>query len=245
MKTGILLHVYHLETIAWDELVWGRPESDQLGTATRLVECLLDIPASEEVCGIIYSGPSSKDGLIEGAYTKQFLLDRLDRLTEFPRLRERLAALPASERALLERRLHDVVVGPVIKNTLAEVRMAAAYFAEQQVDRVLEIAAATHAPRCMRDQAVLRHKGEIPLGQTWHLVASDVNYHGRTPDDIVIAEPMHRQDNPLYDYHPSWIEVTKRYSYLTLEHKKELLRIMDDATTKMLAEQPKDTQMAN
>jgi hypothetical protein len=111
-------------------------------------------------------------------------------LAEFPRLQKRLEALTTEQHALLRKRLNDLEVGPVIKNTRAEVSMAAAYFAEKQVDRVLQIAAATHTPRCLRDQVETRYRGEIPLGQTWYTIASDVNYHGCTPNDIVIAEPI-------------------------------------------------------
>jgi hypothetical protein len=244
-KIGFLLHVYHLETTSWEEMVWGRPERDELGTATKLVECMLNVPAHEEIVSIVYSGPSQKDGLTEGAYTKQFLVDRIGRLGEFPRLKARLGTLPAEEHDLLARRINDMVVGPVIKNTLAEVHEAAGFFAEQQADMVIQVAAATHAARCLRDQVVARYEGLIALGTPWLVAASDVNYHGVTPHDVVIAEPIHRQDNPLFGYHPSWVEVTKRYPHLTLEHKKELLARLDEMTSHMLAAQPHDTPMAN
>lgn len=226
-------------------MVWGRPEKDELGTATKLVECMLDTPADVEAISVIFSGPSQADGLIEGAYTKQFLLDRIERLREFPRLKSKLDALSAAEHALLVKRLHDITVGPVIKNTLAEVQAGAKFFKEQKVNMVIQIAAATHAVRCLRDQVITRYDGLIARGQLWFTAASDVNFHNKTPHDIVIAEPMSRPDNPLYGYHPSWVDVTKRYPYLNLENKKLLLSKLDEMTAAMLAQQPHDTEIAN
>jgi hypothetical protein len=244
-KIGILLHVYHLETTSWEEMVWGKPEANELGTGTKFVECLLNIPAHEEVVSVVYSGPSQRDGLIEGAYTKKFILDRIDQLESFPRLKQKLDALTTDERELFVKRLNELSVGQVIKNTLTEVECGAAFFAEQRADMVIQVAAATHAPRCLRDQVIVRHRGLIDITQQWVVTASDVNYHYVTPHDIVIAEPIHRQDNPLFGYHPSWVEVTKRYPHLSLENKKVLLQQLDAVTSEMLANQPHSTEVAN
>jgi hypothetical protein len=137
------------------------------------------------------------------------------------------------------------VEGPVIKNTVGELEHGAAFFREQQADMVIQVAAATHAPRCLRDQVIARFEGWIELHQYWVVTASDVNYHNVTPRDVVVAEPIHRQDNPLFGYHPSWVEVTKRYPHLTLENKKTLLQKMDEITAEMLTGQPQDTEVAN
>jgi hypothetical protein len=86
-KVGILVHCRHLETIAWEELVFGIPEQDRLGDLSTLARVILSLEPSEELASIVIGcGPSWKDGLNEGDYTKQFLLDNFDRLHEFPRL---------------------------------------------------------------------------------------------------------------------------------------------------------------
>lgn len=245
MKIGILLHVYHLETDGWQQLVWGDPETDSLGTGTKLVECLLDTPTSDEVNVIVYSGPSMRDGMGEGAYTKQLILDGIDHLNDFPRLRTKLATLTDAEHARLVERVQNITLGPSIKNTAAEMQHAAAYFAQHKVDRVLQIAAATHAARCLRDQASARFHGLIDKHQQWFTVASDINYVGYTPDDVVIAEPIHRKDNPLYGFHPAWSEVTKHYPHLTLENKKKVLLQIDQLMSEALAAQPEATEVVN
>lgn len=244
-KIGILLHVYHLETTSWEEMVWGHPETDELGTGTKFVECLLHIPSHEEVVSVVYSGPSQKDGMTEGAYTKKFIVDRIGRLEEFPRLKKQIAALSSEDYDLLVKRINDLVVGPVIKNTVGELEQGAAFFRQQKADMVIQVAAATHAPRCLRDQVVARYEGWIEQCQYWVVTASDVNYHDVTPHDVVIAEPLHRHDNPLFGYHPSWVEVTKRYPHLSLENKKILLQKMDELTSQLLAGQPNGTVVAN
>lgn len=245
MKIGILLHVYHLDTTAWERMVWGDPHTDELGTVTKMAECLLDIPVADEVAAIVYSGPSMRDGLNEGASTKQYILDRIEQLAEFPRLKTKLEQLSKPEYDRFVQRLQDLTLGPVIKNTAAELAHAADYFMQQGADRVIQIAAATHAPRCMRDQVAARHQGVISKRQQWCVMAADIGYAGTQPDDVVIAEPIHRKDNPLYGFHPAWAEVTKRYPYLTLENKKRVLRQMDQIMSEALAAQPESTEVVN
>ena len=245
MKIGFLLHVYHLETTDWEEMVWGNPNQNLLGTGTKLIECLLDTHITDEVVSIVYSGPSTKDGLTEGAYTKQFILDRLAKLHEFPRLKRRLDVLSPDAYEVFLARVHGLVTGEVIKNTAAELAEGTKFFAEVKVDRVTQIAAATHAPRCLRDQVTARFNGWIPVEQQWQVVASDINYHGVSPYDVVIAEPIHRKDNPLYEYTPSWVSVTKQYPHLSLDNKKKVLPKLNEIMQNALADQPDNTEVAN
>jgi hypothetical protein len=137
------------------------------------------------------------------------------------------------------------VVGPVIKNTANEVVRAARYFATQRVDKVVQVAAATHAPRCLRDQLQARQQGLIDRRQRWYVAAADVGYHGVDPDDVVIAEPIHRQDNPLYGFQPAWSQVAKQYPRLSLENKKRVLRHFSKVMHDALADQPDTTEVAN
>lgn len=245
MKIGILLHVYHLETEDWERLVWGDPGADELGIGTKFVECLLDIPADQEVVSIVYGGPSVKNGMGEGAHTKQYLLEQLDSLDTFPRLRRRLERLTPAEYSCFMARLHGLQISPSVKNTLAEVHAAGKYFGEQQTDIVIQVAAATHAARCLRDQTVAREQGIINRQQPWFVAASDIGIANIAPSDVVIAEPLHRTDNPLYGFRPAWAELAKHYAFLSLENKKKFLVEMDVLMTKLLADQPDDTPMVN
>lgn len=238
MKTGILLHVYHLEVLGWEALVWGDPALDQLGTLTKFVDCLLDIPASDEVFSIIYSGPSQKDGMAEGVYARQFLLDHIDHLGDFPRLRHKLERLSTEEHRIVMERVRGLVAGPVIKNTRAELENGAVYFAERGVQRVLQIAAASHAPRCVKLQAVVRAAGLIPQDQQWFLVPSETCFNGGEPSDVVILEPPHRADDPVLGIHPSLPQTLLRYQYeITGQYRRDAMLKIAQVVADVAAEQ--------
>ena len=234
-KVGVLLHVYHLQSRDWERLVWGKPERDQAGTGAKLFEFLMDEPAEHEVMTVVYSGPSERDGLSEGAYTKQFLLSKLDKLGEFPRFRRRLEHLSKQDLAVFQARVEGILLGETIENTLAEVASAAKLFEAGRMDKVVHIAAASHAPRCILIQADARQKGLIPTAQPWLTIASDISFSGRNVDDTLVLEPPHRADDPLLDFAPTLSQVLKPYSYsLSPESKKGFIM---DAQAAMLKAQ--------
>lgn len=230
-RTGILLHVYHLGSADWEHLVWGEPARNELGTGTKLIEFLLNEPLDAHIRCITYSGPSSRDGLSEGAYTKQFLISHLDRLREFPRFREMLRQLPPEASAVLRTRMEQMVLGEQIENTLEEVQHAAVFFQEHGVDHVVHIAAASHAPRCIQLQAVVRHQGLIPLEQQWFTVASDSCFEGTVPSDVVVVEPPHRGDDPLLGFAPTLSRALKPYFGLPPEEKQAVIWQIDAAVS--------------
>jgi len=237
VKTGILLHTYYLEILGWEELVWGIPAQDKLGTLTKLADCLLDIPADEEVVSIIYDGPSNKDGMGEGYYTKQYLVDHFEEMRDFPRLRQKIERLSPDEYQVFAGRIAGLTVGHAIRNTRQEIIDGAVHFAEAGVHRVLEIAAASHAPRCVKEQAVVRENGLLPSDQQWLLVPSETCFAGGSAADVLIREPAHRADDPLLDVHPSLSEVMERFQYdLGKDQHVEAVRRFDEVVTNLAAE---------
>src|SRR5688572_21103063 len=91
MSAGILVHARHLETIGWDNLMWGKPEAGSLGSLPMVVELLLREPASEPfTCIVIGCGASAKDGMGESEYIRHYLLRRLPELRSVPRFAKRL-----------------------------------------------------------------------------------------------------------------------------------------------------------
>lgn len=222
---GVLLHVYHLGAKNWQQLVWGDPASDKFGSATQFACTLLGIPANHEVRSIIYSGPSAKDGLTEGAYTKQLLIDRIDRLSDFPSIKERLHNLTQPEVDVFERRIRGLVTGPVITNTLDEVRCAARYFREMGVtEAVYQIAAASHAPRCLQNQLLVRSSGAIPAHQPWYVISSDICFSGTEQKDVLILEPPHRGDDPMTGYTPTLGAAIQPYFAMNAEQKQQFIQ---------------------
>lgn len=224
-KAGILMHIRHLDTVAWERLVWGVPEEDSLGSLPKVIELLLGEPACEPITAIVFGcGPSTKDGLSEGEYTKRYLLEHLDGLRAFPRFAERLDE-PAL--AALRKRLEQIVVTDTLERSIDEVVQAARIFEEHGVTRVFQVTAASHAPRCMQLQSVARAAGLVPKTQHWSLVADDRCYEGNDPQSTVVFEPAHRGDDPMYGFSPSITDVLRNYQYgLSPEDKKALITLV-------------------
>lgn len=231
-KIGILLHVYHLEAPGWEQIVWGDPSKDQLGTLPKFAQTLLEIPAETEVVSIIYSGPSEKDGLTEGAYARRFLLNNYERLKEFPTLAKKLEGLDSTEYDLFERRLHDLKEGEVITNTFEEVTRAATFFRGQAVNEVWQISAASHAPRCLLNYLVVRSNGVIAREQLWRVIPSDNFYPGTSVNDMMVLEPSHRGDDPMTGYSPTLASVLKPYFKLAGDGKKQLIEVIKNSLDK-------------
>lgn len=224
-KAGVLMHIRHLDTVAWERLVWGVPEEDSLGSLPKVVELLLDEPACEPITTIVFGcGPSTKDGLSEGEYTKRYLLEHLDGLRAFPRFSGRLDDAMFTT---LRKRLEEIVVTERIERSLDEVVHASRIFTECNVTRVFQVTAASHAPRCMQLQSVARAAGLVPKTQQWFLVADDRCYEGSDPQSTVVFEPAHRGDDPIYGLSPSITDVLRNYQYgLSAEDKKALISLI-------------------
>lgn len=221
MKIGILIHVYHLGAQDWKGLIWGDPATDRLGTMPTFAELLLRIPKGDTLQSIIYSGPSSQDGLTEGAYARQYLLDHYEQLPVFSRL-SHIQELTPSARSVFDKRIHGLLAGPVIKNTEDELTEAAIYLSD--CDMVYYIAAASHAPRCLQIQLRLRALGTIRASQPWYLVPSETCFAGTTMYDLVIVEPPHRGDDPMLLFKPQLAEAIRPYFTMTPEAKQQFIR---------------------
>ena len=239
MKTGILLHVYNLGCKDWEELVWGVPAKDKLGVGAKLFECLLDEPVDREVTIIIYDGPSHRDGMSEGAYTRQFLLSKFQELSEFPRFKRRLAnASPEQLRVLRERAGH-IVLGVPIRNTMDEIKNGAMDFRAAGINRIIHVAAASHAPRCIQLQLVARERSWVPAGQQWYTVASDLAFAGTTAEDVFVAEPPHRADDPLLGTAHTLPQILKPFYKLPVEQQLVFLQKADAAMSAVMPRRAK------
>ena len=228
-KVGILVHCRHLETVAWEELVFGIPEEDKLGDFATLARVILTLEPSEQLESIVVGcGPSWRDGLNEGEYTKKFWLDNFERLREFPRLRPLLDALNKDELLAFRASFEEIIVTHEIKNTVAEIETASALFTEKDVQKVVQICAASHASRCIKEQAVARSHGKIDMNQLWQTVATDVCYHDTKPEDVAVLEPHHRRDQFMTFMRPGLSEVIAPYFFLPDDDKKEFVNTVEE-----------------
>jgi hypothetical protein len=193
---------------------------------------MLTLGKDEEIASIVIGrGPSRRDGLDEGDYSKKFLLDNFDRLEEFELLKPLFAQLSGDERAALRRAMENVVITSEVLTTLAEITEAAKIFNEAQVDKVIQISAASHAPRCIKQQSVLQRAGVINKSQLWQTVATDMSYHGTKPEDVCVIEPLHRLDQPLTYIRPGLSEVILPYFSFNDEEKKAFIKTVDEFMT--------------
>ena len=231
-KVGILVHCRRLDTDAWEELVFGQPEHNKLGDHATLARVVLTLEPSEELACVVFGrGLSWRAGLNEGDYSKKFLLDNLDRLSEFPLLAPLLERLGASELAEFRRSMEQVIVTEEVRNTVHEIERASAVFAEHRVDTVIQIAAASHASRCIKEQAVARSHGTVDRSQLWFTVATDMTYHNTKPESVCVIEPLHRRDQPITFAQKGLSDVIAPYFSLPDEEKEAFIKLVDEFMT--------------
>lgn len=230
VKTGALVHVRHPDTIQWEKLVWGVPEEDRLGDLPKLVELMLREAKTAPIVVIVMgTTAATKNGLLEGEYTKQFLLDHFEDLWKFKRLKKYLDELSDKQVVQLRKRLEGIVVTPIIKNTLQEIQEASRIFRKNDIHEVIQITAASHGPRCIQLQATVRAEGHIPLDQMWYVTVSDMCFQDSAPNDTMIMEVPHRGDDPLTKLRPTLPQALKPFYYdLDIENKKKIILTIDD-----------------
>lgn len=230
IKTGVLMHVYYLQS-GWEELVWGQPEQGLMGTLPKLVQLLLIEDTNEPITDILmYTGPSRKDGLNEGEYSKKYLLDHFDQLKNFPQLQPLLENLTEEQLSGLKKQLDDHIhTKEQLVNSADEVVNAARYFEEHGIKKVYQLAVASHAPRCIQLQALVRYRHQIPSDQFWYTIVADTTFAGTAPNDVIVAEPPHRGDDPAFGIHPSITDLLKRYYGLPNEARQPFLKAVESA----------------
>ena len=113
-----------------------------------------------------------------------------------------------------------------MKNTVDELETAAGIFTEHGVDKVIQIAAGSHASRCIKEQAVARSHGKISREQQWFTVATDMTYRGTKPEDVCVIEPLHRRDQPLTHLRPGLSEVIAPYFFLPDRDKEAFVKVI-------------------
>lgn len=225
-KLGILVHVYHLGALDWDKLTFGDAENSKMGCFATLAEVVLRRIRTDEIVSIVIGSTDNyKDGLAHGEYAKKYCLDRLDELPKFSQIKPLLEGLSEEESKKFRELMQDIAPIHPIKNTAGEVAEAAKLFAEMGIEEVVQIGAASHAPRCVQLQQAARADDTIPVGQYWLFRGADVCFAGAEPLDTVIFEPPHRDDDPMLGFEPKMVDVLRPYQYaLDSEDKKELIQ---------------------
>lgn len=176
MKTGVLVHGFHLQAENWENIVWGKPPF-WLGRVPKGVLVALEEKADIMVFG---TGASEKDGKKEAEYTKDYLLEYFSKLANF-------SAFSGINLAKAKKTIEEVIRTEVrSQNTAQEIQFAGKIFDGVGVERIILVSSPVHIPRCLRDALAILKEREILVkySQTsW----SD-------PGETVIIEPPHGMD---------------------------------------------------
>lgn len=208
MKFGILVHGPHLQAKGWEKLAWGVPPY-LMGRIPKAIQTYFRLGAE-----VIYfgTGASERDGIKEGEFMFQTLLERKNRLGEFEALKQfqdlggldvhftpRGPVIYAGKQA-------EVVIDIQSQNTNEEILAAGDAFLERGVTDVVLVSSASHMPRCLRDALTLynhpRYGGKYKtLAQGLLVSPADTCYDGADYNDVIIFEPPHRGDRSQYPIH--------------------------------------------
>ena len=191
-QVGILVHGRHVESVDWEKLVWGEPPY-RLGTLPMTALVALEA-GLENVAGIVLgTGASKKDGLLEAEYMKKFLLDHLENLSDFEKIKNH----PEFDLDALSKVLQDIICELDSQNTDQGIAYGAKILAKLGVNDVRQVTCGSHAPRCMLTALKVQEAGDIPRDQIWSCYGDDMSYAGSEVKDVVVIEPPHRGDDPM------------------------------------------------
>lgn len=228
-KVGIFVHCRHLATDDWERLVWGYPAADELGDFATMARIILTLTPDDELASIVIGrGPSYKDGLDEAAYAIKYLADNIQRLRDFATLAPLIDALTDDEYANFCQKMLAITPTVEIANTRTELAAAAELLNKSGAEKVFQICAATHAPRCIKEQSVARRAGVISHNQQWYTVATDVSYKDSSPSEVFVAEPLHLSDQPMSQFKPALYQAIAPYYSLNDGDKRAFNRLVDD-----------------
>ncbi|MDP4020564.1 MAG: hypothetical protein Q8P58_00775 [Candidatus Adlerbacteria bacterium] len=185
MNIMVLIHGRHLETGAWEKMVWGDPKNGIFGQAASGVRLALKVNAS-----VIYwgSGASERDGMKESQYAFAYTVAHGGDLSEFNG-----SGSYQIESMLRGKSFFDLTA----QNTEQEIEGALKKCHERGIECLYLVSAPTHISRCMLLAAQLREQGKADDIDIYASM-SDVPYVGYSAEDVVVIEPPQRGDAPKW-----------------------------------------------
>lgn len=223
LTAGILCHGCHLQADGWEEIVWGVPPA-KLGRLPQAAQLAWDEKAVVLVFGT--GASKSSDGRLEGQYTLDTLVERLDNLHDFQALR-RIPLEPLKE--LLTR----ISIAEVqSRDTVEEVREGFRIFSEKGVSRGFLCSSPTHLPRCLACACKVQDTTDDDTPGAYHgeiyACPSETCYEGFTAGDVVVVEPPHRGDRDrALDYLP-FHDMVKRSFRVPQANRERFLQEFDE-----------------
>ncbi|MGE5541005.1 MAG: YdcF family protein [Bacillota bacterium] len=186
MDSAYLIHGCHLQADNWEHIVWGSPEKDEWGRASHA----LRLAARNRKALLIWgTGASSQDGALECDYTFRYAVAHATQLPDY----EGFDAYEVE--ALLKHRSH---FDREAQNTQEEITNALRVCRERGIGTLYLVSSPTHISRCLLDAEKVRRMSNDPHGVMIYATASDTCFEDSVPDDVIIVEPPHRGDMPLW-----------------------------------------------
>lgn len=187
MRTAILIHGHFLPLYNWKEVMWGTPKEGLWGVIPKGIQL-----AEREHADFIFwcSGIPAQGGRDISPNALEFAIARGNELIEC----EGIGGLDISK--LVQKSILDEAV----LNTREEIASATVEFEKRGIERIFLVSPPKHIFRA--HQAALAHQAAGHLHNVEILaVASDVNFPDTTAEQVVIIEPPHRRDQPLWQTH--------------------------------------------
>ena len=189
-KTAVLIHGCHLEAVGWENIVWGNPREGILGRAPR---GLLEAYRRDAALVIWGTGASQKDGKKESRYTFDYTMGRLGELATIPVSGPTYPVEPLRG-FLLSRSALDIET----QNTTEEIRAALDLCTQRGIEELYLVSSPTHVARCLQEATKLLAERGNNHDVLVYATPSDTCFADSTPADVVIVEPPHRGDMPLW-----------------------------------------------
>lgn len=202
MKTGVLVHGFHLQAENWEKIVWGKPPN-LLGRAPKGVMVALEENADIIVFG---TGASVKDGKKEAEYTRDYLLEHFLELVEF-------WALEGIDLAEAKEKISQIAKLEIkSQNTFQEPRFAADIFRRANAERIIIVSSPTHISRCLRDALMVFDREDV-IAQPSHTGWADAS-------EVIIIEPPYRPDRQKSNLH----SFVKKLMALSSDEQEEIIK---------------------
>jgi hypothetical protein len=187
-KTAVLIHGRHLQTQDWEKIVWGL-DDHSLGQVPVGILMAIQFQAD-----LIYwgTGASQKQNLLESEYTYQYTLNRLAELEKIVADQSK-SEFPVSLSDYLQK---VSFLDTQTQDTASEITHALEVCVARGIKRLILVSSPSHIARC--HQEALKQKIKHNLDLTILATASSICFADSEVSDVVIVEPPHRGDMPLW-----------------------------------------------
>ncbi len=249
MKTGIFVcgRDINLPLPEWERLMWGEPPN-KMGSLPMAVKITSDEELIKpDTVSLLVLGNGcipGKNNPDEIGFTKRYFFKHAQRLMEFEELRNRKHGRPGRTQydCTIFYGENDVAeVGRIVNNTAEEIVEATRLFSEAGITRIFMVSCGSQIARAMMAQIAAKEHGEISAGQQWFFVADDMFYSDTTATDVVVIEPPHRTDDPMFRTPLKTHEVMKRFFQIPWDKRVKLLKQFD-TTLKALENEGKNEE---